>query len=404
MPTRRPRRRRFVRRCRTDSRSLAMTTLRQEVPLQLVEVGPARGRPVEGGGEPSPPVHLRRLTPRLVPLLGGVREVLAELMALDVLLQPFPEARPLAEQGLVGHLHGGIAHRQQAVLGEAGQDVGRHGVRVDVELRDPDPPPGDEVALADAGEPKEHAPRQLPLLVAQLLKRRLGQPRHGPPDASRSLVGFQTEPSVLAPLPQLDQCSREQRQAAGLLRDLRHQCVPQRGLHPKPRPPGGQLDRAPELFARHRWDQDLVRDEEVRQFPVRRATSVEIVPHGEHEHDPFGPARRRSGDGLDEGVPFAAVGAEREHLLELIHGDDEASFRRGGVDRRLEGVPGRGRRRHGAMATASSAMGCSPGRNTTWRHRSLPGRSPARSEGTSPAATTEDLPLPEAPTTPRSPT
>jgi hypothetical protein len=66
----------------------------------------------------------------------------------------------------------------------------------------------------------------------------------------------------------------------------------------------------------------MVRDEEFGEFPEGGAASVEVIPDREHDHDAFRPARRRSGDGLDEGVPFIALGAERKHLLELIHRDN----------------------------------------------------------------------------------
>ena len=41
-----------------------------------------------------------------------------ELPPLGVLLQPVPEAGPLAEQGLVGDLDGPLVGREEAVLGE----------------------------------------------------------------------------------------------------------------------------------------------------------------------------------------------------------------------------------------------------------------------------------------------
>ena len=55
-----------------------------------------------------------------------------------------------------------------------------------------------------------------------------------------------------------------------------------------------------------------------------------------------------------------------------------------------------------ARARRSSASGCSPGRITTCLHSSLPGKTPPASAGSRPARTTEDLPLPDGPTTPSS--
>ena len=50
----------------------------------------------------------------------------------------------------------------------------------------------------------------------------------------------------------------------------------------------------------------------------------------------------------------------------------------------------------------SSAQGCSPGRISSSGQSSLPGRTPPASAGSRPARRTEDLPLPDGPTTPSS--
>jgi hypothetical protein len=93
--------------------------------------------------------------------LGRVREVLAELMALHVLLQPGPQARPLAQQSLVGHLHRVLGLREQPVLREPGQDGRRVRVARRVELVELDPPTRDGFPLAGGDQAEEHASGRL---------------------------------------------------------------------------------------------------------------------------------------------------------------------------------------------------------------------------------------------------
>ena len=85
----------------------------------------------------------------------------------------------------------------------------------------------------------------------------------------------------------------------------------------------------------------------------------------------------------DERGALLLVAAGGERLLELIDRQHAAARRRPRSPRR------------------SSRSGCSPGPHDAPASRSsLPGRTPSASAGSSPARSTEDLPLPDGPTTP----
>ena len=77
---------------------------------------------------------------------------------------------------------------------------------------------------------------------------------------------------------------------------------------------------------------------------------------------------------LDERRALAVVVAGGEDLLELVDRHDR---------RRVIALGGR----------ASAASGCSPGRSSRSRQRSLPGRTPAASAASRPARSADDLPL-----------
>jgi hypothetical protein len=91
------------------------------------------------------------------------------------------------------------------------------------------------------------------------------------------------------------------------------------------------LDGAAVLLARHRPDQHLVRRDQLSQRRVRRDPIQEVAAHRQHHRDPL-----RLGRGIhepiDEPAALALAVAEREHLLELIDGQDQAPLGRGGVE------------------------------------------------------------------------
>jgi hypothetical protein len=63
-----------------------------------------RAGPVECRGQPGAAVELARVAPALLPVAGGGDQVPVDAPALGVLLQPAAQARPLAQERLVGDL------------------------------------------------------------------------------------------------------------------------------------------------------------------------------------------------------------------------------------------------------------------------------------------------------------
>ena len=163
----------------------------------------------------------------------------------------------------------------------------------------------------------------------------------------------------------------------------------------------------------HRADQGLRVLQRGDQFRVVAALRVEVGPDA--EDDPGAASRTADGtEQLDEPGPLPLVTAEGEHLLELVHQQQDLCERRPAderlADRQVE--VGGVRLQVGAAAPvampsrapswmASSSNGCSPGVSRMVDHSWLPGSFPARIAGSSPARNSDDLPLPDAPKTAR---
>ena len=95
-----------------------LAALGQELTLELVQLAPVSSRPVKGDRQPRPAVELGEIPTACVPLLGCLRDVRADLPALDVLLEPAAQARPLADQRLVSDLYRAVRRGEQAILRE----------------------------------------------------------------------------------------------------------------------------------------------------------------------------------------------------------------------------------------------------------------------------------------------
>ena len=97
-------------------------------------------------------------------------------------------------------------------------------------------------------------------------------------------VGVEAKATAVALLPQLEQRRRKQRQRTGLALDVCDQGVDEVRLRTQAGALRGQLDRAPQLVAAHRTDQDVVGAHQARQFRICVAAAVEVRAH-RHEHD-----------------------------------------------------------------------------------------------------------------------
>ena len=224
----------------------------------------------------------------------------------------------------------------------------------------------------------------------------LSQPRDGAVNAAGLAVGSQGERVVLPLLPELEQGGGQQRQRARLALHVVDQRVGQLRLHPQPHPAGGQLDDTPQLRGLHGPDQHLVRTQQLGESRVGGEPPVEVGAQRDHHDCSTVRISGRAGKGVGErgALGFGAAGGEQ--LLELVDGEEEALV--GG--QRVEGLD-EGILAPDTSARRSSSSGRSPGRSSTRRHRSLPGRTPSARAGRRPARRTDDLPLPDGPTMPR---
>ena len=158
---------------------------------------------------------------------------------------------------------------------------------------------------------------------------------------------------------------------------------------------GRLLDRARQLFTIHRPDQHVTAAQQLSEPGIRGEAAVEIRPQRHHdERSPLGVARRRD-QLLEERRTLLLALTQREQLLQLVDRDHDPLTRR-----QLREHLSRDNR-HRARARAR-ALGCSPGRSSSWRHPALPGNTPALSAGSTPARSSEDLPMPDGPRIPTS--
>jgi hypothetical protein len=106
--------------------------------------------------------------------------------------------------------------------------------------------------------------------------RRLGQSSDCPAHTAGLLVHLGSEPSVLAPLPQLDKGGRQQWKSTCLVVDVFDESFRQTGLNPETRPACWELDRPAELVLRHRTEQHVVLTEQGCECWIARAMPVEV--------------------------------------------------------------------------------------------------------------------------------
>ena len=303
----------------------------EEGPLDVSQLGVVGGRPVERGGQPRAAVELAGVAAARVPLARRDAEVVVQAPALDVLLEPFAQARPLAQQGLVGDLRLLAADGHEPAVGQRGEHL--RGARRALELGERDAPAHGGVALADPGQPHEDRPRARLLLPARGRRRRArpaARPRRGRRPRGRRR---EREALAVALLPQLEQRGREQRQRTGLAPDVGDQRVDERGVGAQARALRGGLDRAPQLVAAHRADRHVAGAQHPPQLGVARAAPVEVGAQGDQDDR----AAARVAHGGDERVgergALVLVAAGGEELLELVDGDHEPALGRGLCDR-----------------------------------------------------------------------
>ncbi len=183
-PASSPRRRRFVRRARLRLLLGGLAALGDELALELVELEGVIRAPVEGGGEARAAVELTLVAACRVPLGRRLGDVAAKPAALGVLLDPVAQARPLAQQRLVRDLDGALADRDEAAVGQRGEDVGHVDVALQVELGERSAAAHRRVALVLPDEAQHQRAHERLALVRDPRVRTLGQSRYGAVDAA----------------------------------------------------------------------------------------------------------------------------------------------------------------------------------------------------------------------------
>ena len=170
-----------------------LAALGDELALELVDVERVIGGPVEGGSEAGAAVELALIAPCRVPFRRRLGDVTAKPAPFGVLLDPLAQARPLAQQRLVGDLDDPFRHGDETAVGQRREHVGHVLVALQVELRERSAAAHRRVALVLADQAQHDRAHERPALVGDASVRALGQPRNGAVDAAGLAVGSQGE-------------------------------------------------------------------------------------------------------------------------------------------------------------------------------------------------------------------
>ena len=215
--------RRFARRWRSASRSARARLASRNARSLALSSRVVRAGPVERRGEPGAAVELARVAPGRLPVAGGGDQVRVQPAPLRVLLEPAAQPRPLAQQRLVGDLDAPLADRDEALSASTRQRsadavAARARPAARGGARRPSPSPS---ASRSSIAPRDRAARSSSSRSYARSASRATAPRTPP----AALVGGQAQPAAVAPLPQLQQRGRQQRQRPGSPLDVGHERV-----------------------------------------------------------------------------------------------------------------------------------------------------------------------------------
>ena len=111
-----------------------LAALGDELALELVDVERVIGGPVEGGSKAGAAVELALIAPGRVPFGRRLGDVTAKPAPFGVLFDPLAQARPFAQQCLVGDLDASFRDGDEAAVGQRREHVGHVLVALQVEL------------------------------------------------------------------------------------------------------------------------------------------------------------------------------------------------------------------------------------------------------------------------------
>ena len=287
------------------------------------------------------------------------------LQVVALVGQPRPQLGPLADERLVRHLHRALVDRHQPRRGQRGDDAvdAVAAVAGRSQLGEGRPPAGVVGAVAGLDQAQQRLLGDVAVDVVEsgqhLIGGRADRTRH----PAGGAVGVEGERAAVAFLPRRAQRVGQQRQRPRLALHLAHQQLDQPGLDPEAGPRGGLDDGA---------------------RAARRAPWGRAAPDGRRARRPAR-GRRRTARRSRPAAPSAT-------------GRWSAEERR----RRTR----RGRRASSTWVNSSSNWSTtsrrSVSRSTSSKVRVVPGvmtSAPAAHRGPTPARSTLDLPLPDAPMT-----
>ena len=218
-------------------------SLLEERPFGVGERGAGVVLPVEGPRQPDAAVELAVGTPERVPRVGSGREVVADPLALDVVVEPGPEPGPGAGQGLVGDLEDAVVAGDQA---GRDQDLDQPFVRRVGGDQAAGYPGADGCPLRTG---RDQAQEEVAELVAATGLHRGVQALRGlrnrTPDAAAGAVAGDRQGVALPSPPGLEEGVGEQGQRAGVVAHLVHEEVDQPGFDDQPELASRADDRLP---------------------------------------------------------------------------------------------------------------------------------------------------------------
>ncbi|MDQ3153259.1 MAG: hypothetical protein M3R63_16600 [Actinomycetota bacterium] len=337
---------------------LGVNTGLQVVSFKLGEITLVRRivGPLSNDSEPPPAIQVSRVTVRFAPVAGGLIKLAMRCQTYPVTVKPTAKPRPGDQQRVVADLHAIPVDGDQPPIHELIKDSAelvRSGAVLAVhQLCVCDPAEGVWGVRRDVNKPEEQQPGGLPLGIRQLLIHLVSGLLDGPADTSDFLVVGHGHPAIaVAYFPRREQRMGQERQGTCLVRPIvltsctvvwtltrdglqvAQEKLDQSFVDLPSCPPGGLRDGFAQLVLVHRPDDQLTVLQHRPQDRGPRRMGIEVGPQAENNQ-----RRRRTRpnaaadlilipsriERCDEGRPLGCVHARREHLLKLVHDQNQS--------------------------------------------------------------------------------